>query len=222
MVTIAHITKKILQEKPFIHEALEKDLVNIIALAEMIRPEIEKELGKVKTSAVSMAIRRYLEQTKKEFYNQVKISKVTDLLIKSNLFEISLLKSEAVYKKLMKLYDIVDFKIGDTLNIIGGNYEILIVSNEKYRKKFEEMLKGEKIKLVRGKLASVSVKIPQEFIDNPGFYFAITKVLAMNNISIYDIVNTETEATFILNDNDIGKAYDVLKKEISVEFYQKQ
>ena len=221
MVTVAHLTKKILQEKPFIHEALAKDLINIGALAEMIKPDIVKEIGDVKSSAISMAIRRYIEQNKKEFYHRVKLTKKSDLLVKSNLFEISLLKSDTIYKKLIRLYDIVNFSEGDTLNIIHGNYEILIVVNEKYKKKFLDVLKGEKIKNTSSNLSSISVKIPKEFLIPPGFYFAITKSLALENIPILDIVNTETEATLILFDKDIARTYDLLKKEISLEYYEK-
>ena len=47
MVTISHLTKKLLQERPFIHEALEKDLINVMALAEEIRPDIENEIDKL-------------------------------------------------------------------------------------------------------------------------------------------------------------------------------
>jgi len=219
MVTIAHLTKQILQEKPFIHEALERNLINIIALAEHIKPEIEKELGQVKTSAVSMAIRRYIESTKKKF-EKFKITKKVDILIKSNLCEISLSKSNTIFDKLMKLYKIVDFEKGDTLNIIQGNYKILIVSNEKYEKKIIKILKGEKVKAINRNMASISLPIPDEMIDTPGYYYVMTKTLALNNISIIDVVNTETEATFILHDKDIARAYNILKKEISVEYYE--
>ena len=219
MVTIAHLTKKLLQEKPFIHEALEKDLINIVALAELLKPDIEKEFPKVKISAISMAIRRYLE-TQKTKFKRVSLTESSDLLIKSNLFELSLTKSPTIYKKLTKLYDIVDFSVGDTLNIIHGNYEILIVSNTKYKKDMLNILKGENIKSTQENMASLSMKIPDECIDSPGFYASITKTLAFENISIMDIVNTETEATFILKDKDIGKAYEVLKRDINISYYR--
>jgi hypothetical protein len=220
MVTIAHLTKKILQEKPFIHEALEKDLINIVALAEYIKPDIEKEIGEVKASAISMAIRRYVENSN-SYYKKYKITKKIDISVKSNLFEISLQKSSTIFKKLMKLYDVVNFDIGDTLNIIQGNYEILIVSNDRYEKRFMQILEGEKIKFVKKNMAAISLAIPDELIDIPGYYYIITKTLALNNISIIDIVNTETEATFILQDLDIGRAYNILKREITIEHYKK-
>jgi len=221
MVTISHLTKKLLQDKPFIHEALEKDLINIVALAELLKPDIEKEFKDVKISAISMAIRRYLESNKTKF-KRISLTQNTDLLIKSNLFELSVTKSQTIYKKLTKLYDIVDFSVGDTLNIIHGNYEILIVSNSKYKKDMLKILKHEKIKSIQENMASLSMKIPDECLDTPGFYASITKTLAFENIPILDIVNTETEATFILNDKDIGKAYNVLKRDINISYYKEK
>jgi aspartokinase len=221
MVTTSHITKKLLKDKLFIQEALAKGLVNIGALAEYLQPDIERELGtKTKLAAISMSIRRFVEQNE-EFIHKIQLSRKSNLLIKSNLYKISVLKSPNIYKKLIKLYEEVDFNQNDTLNIIQGNYEILIITNDQYKERFLEILKDETIKKTKENISSISIKIPQENIEHPGFYFAITKTFANENISILDIVNTETEATFLLEDKDISKTYDLLKKEISFEQYKK-
>ncbi len=220
MVTVSHLTKKILQDKLFIHEALEKALVNLGALAEMIRPQIERELEqKVKTSTISMAIRRYMEK-KRQFLKKIKLSKQTDLLVKSNLFEISLPRSAKLHESIPQLYSIVHFDKGDTLNIIYGNYEVLIISNDKYKHKFLEILKNENLSEVQENISSISIKIPPECLYTPGFYFAVTKLLLLENIPIIDIVNTKTEATLLLFDKDIPKSYSVLKNGIELEYYK--
>ena len=220
MPTIAHITKKMIQDRPFIHEALEKGLVNFGALAEFMRPQIELELEqKVKISTISMAIRRYLEKKNKSL-RKIHISKKTDLLAKSNLFEISLSRNASLHKILSQMYQIVDFNVGDTLNIIYGNYEVLIISNDKYKKKILNLLKNEILLEVKDDLSSVSIKIPEDCLYTPGFYFAITKLLLMENISIIDIVNTKTEATFLLFDKDIPRAYSALKNGIELGYYK--
>ncbi|MGV8161894.1 MAG: DUF7523 family protein [Candidatus Nanoarchaeia archaeon] len=221
MVTVSHVTKKILQQKPFVHEALEKGIINMVALAEILKPEIEKELGKVKSAAISMAIRRYVEENQAN-YETIKVAFKPGLTVKSDLFELSVAKSDSIYKKLMKLYEIVDFSINDTLNIIQGNYEILIISNEKYKKKILTMLKGEKIKNIATNISSISLRIPEQNKGIPGFYYSITKTLALENISIVDLVNTENEATLLLKDKDVSRAYECLKKELSYEHYKKK
>jgi hypothetical protein len=220
MVTVSHLTKKAIQNKPYVHECLEKGLINISVLSELIQPEIEKELGKVKISAISMAIRRFLEKNQLSYKKIIKLHN-PELLIKSNLFEISVNKSHDLYKKLINLFDIVDFDSGNTLNIIHGNNEVLIVSNGMYKENFLKILKGERIKLIKENLSSISVKIPKENIEVPGFYYSITRLLTLNNINILDIVNTETEATFILYDKDISRAYDLLKSELKFQSYRK-
>ncbi|MEK6845155.1 MAG: hypothetical protein AABY26_00230, partial [Nanoarchaeota archaeon] len=110
--------------------------------------------------------------------------------------------------------------VGDTLNIIYGNYEVLIVSNDKYKKRFLDILKNEKLSEVQENISSISIKIPQECLYTPGFYFAVTKLLFLENISIIDIVNTKTEATLLLFDKDIPKSYSVLKNGIELEYYK--
>jgi hypothetical protein len=222
MATIAHFTKRALQEKPFIHEALAKGLINLGALSEMLRPEIERELKeKVKESAISMAIRRYMDSQEKSLYKRVSVTRRSEMQIKSNLMEMSIRISPNLFKKLIRLYKVVSFDEGDTLNIIQGNFEVLVLASEKYEKKFLEVLKGDKIKKVRKGLSAISIRIPQEYADIPGFYFALTRPFAMANIPIIEIVNTENEATLVVDDSNVAKSYDLLKQEISFEYYAK-
>jgi aspartokinase len=220
MVTVSHLTKKLIMEKPYVHECLEKGLINIGALSELIYNDIERELGPVKISAVSMAIRRFVEKTNLSYKKSIKEFN-PEMIIKSNLIEISVVKSHDLYKKLVSFFDIVDFDFGNTLNIIHGNNEVLIISNDTYKNHFLKILKKERIKNVKENISSISIKIPQENIEVPGFYYSITRVLTLNNITILDIVNTESEATFILNDKQISKAYDLLKSELKLHSYDK-
>ena len=53
------------------------------------------------------------------------------------------------------------------------------MSNDKYKEKFLEVLHEESVKSVKENMASISIKIPKEFIDKPGFYYAIAKILTM-------------------------------------------
>ena len=139
MTSVSRATIKLLQEKPYIHEALEKDLINISALAEMLLPEVENEAGKTKVAAISMSIRRYLEEDNKAKYKKVILNSSMNITLKSDLFEISLAKTPGINKILMELYNVIDAGEGDTLNIIQGNHEVLIISDSIHEKKFEKI-----------------------------------------------------------------------------------
>ncbi|MFA6073192.1 MAG: hypothetical protein WC758_03700 [Candidatus Woesearchaeota archaeon] len=220
MVSVSKLTRDLIHEKPYIHEALEKNLINITALAEMLKVDVEKELGKTKISAISMAIRRYVDEQTEAKYKKVTLTSGVNITLKSDLFEISLAKSPSINEKIIELYRAIDAGSGDTLNIIQGNHEVLIISDAIHQQKFEKLLKGQKIKRIKTNISSLSIRIPREVIDTPGFYYAITKILAIENIPITDIVNTENEATLIIDDKYVSKAYNLLKQNIKIEYWK--
>ena len=216
MVTIAHLINKKMKDLPFIHEAMDKNIINFGGLAELLKPEVEKELNKkVKGSAVSMALRRFHDQNKSLKLKKIKLTEELDLVVKSNLFEVSIQKSPSIFKILGKIYELINFDLGDTLNTIQGNSEVLIISNTKYKKEILRILSKEKIKLINENLAALSMKIPESSISNPGFFFLITKILSWENINIVDMVNTATELTIILNKEDVTKAYNLFQDTIN-------
>lgn len=214
MVTIAHIVENIVGQKPFLEESLARGIINYAALAEILNPEIEKELKKkIKYSAVMMALRRLAEKLENKTIKNLQIRfKETDLTIKSDLFEITVLKSATVISNLRKLYDLVDFSKGDFLTVTSGIYEVTIISNKKHRSKIQKILESEKVSKTIDHLSSITLKIPFEAVETVGFFYLVTKTLNWENINIVEIVSTLTELTFILKEDDVGRAFTALKK----------
>lgn len=214
MVTIAHLVEKIVEQKPFLEEALARGLINYAALAEMLKPEIELELKKqVKHSAIMMALRRLSDKLEKSFIHQAQVRfKETDITIKSDLFEITVLKSPSIINNIKKLYGLIDFPKGDFLTITYGIYEIMFISNKRYKHQILKCLQGEKVIKIIDQLSSLTIKIPLDAVEQVGLFYVVTKALNWVNINIIEIVSTLTEMTFILKENDISKAFNTLKK----------
>jgi|TARA_B100002003_G_C14142153_1_gene549148 aspartokinase len=212
MPTVAHLVKSLVEKKPFVAEALTKGLINYAALAEELSPDIERELQKsVKASAIIMALRRYGESQKDKFKTSYFNFKESDVTIKSGLFEITVEKSNQIPTELKKLYELVDFGKGDFLTITQGLYEVTILSNNKHMKATEKIFKNEKVVKKIEKLSSLTVKIPLDAIHTPGMFYIITKALSWENINLLEIVSTLTELTFILNEDDVSRAFETLK-----------
>lgn len=222
MVTVAHLVENIVEKTPFLEEALARGFVNYAALAETLKPEIEKELKKpVKHAAIMMALRRLSEKLEKGFIKQAHLRfKETDLTIKSDLFELTILKSSTIMSVIKKLYELVDFSKGDFLTMTQGMYEITLISNKKYKTKIQQLFAGEKIVKIIDHLSSLTIKIPIEAVEQVGLFYVISKSLNWENINIVEIVSTLTEMTFILKEDDISRAFTILKKLINEE--QKQ
>ncbi len=217
MVTIAHITKKILEREPFLEEALIKGIINYVALADKLQPEIEKELKKkVKTSAIMMALRRLSEKQKEGIGRRIGLKfKDTDITLKSDLFEITTDKTPKSVERVRRLYDIVDLSKGDFLTITHGVYQTTIISNKKHKKEITKIL-GDSIKIIPN-LSSLTINIPLESYDTVGMFYLITKALAWANINIVEIVSTFTELTVILQEDDVPQSFKIMKKIIEQE-----
>lgn len=217
MVTVAHLVEKIIEQKPFLQEALSAGIVNNAALAEELRPEIEKELKKkVKFSAVNMAIRRLSEKLSKSFVSKAKFDKDSDITIKSDLFEITVFKTEDIQKRVKQVYDLIDFKKGDFLTITQGLNELMIITNKRNEKKITDLFSKNLIKKTVKDLSTVSINIPMQSIGTIGLFYVVTRALNWENINIVDIVSTLTEMTFIIKEDDTARAFNALKKLIQV------
>ncbi|MAG39742.1 hypothetical protein CMI41_02135 [Candidatus Pacearchaeota archaeon] len=213
MPTIAHLTEKIIEQKPFLIESLSEGIVNHAALAEKIKPEIEKELKKkVKFGAVNMSIRRLSEKLEKSFVKQTMFNTNSDITLKSDLVEITLFKLDNIQDKLKKVYGIVNISQGDFLTITQGIHELMIITNKRHEEKVVSLFAQKNIKKTIRNLSSLTVNIPQGSVETLGLFYLVTRSLNWENINIVDIVSTLTEMTFIVSEDDSPKGFRALKK----------
>ncbi|MDP6600498.1 MAG: hypothetical protein QF798_03630 [Candidatus Woesearchaeota archaeon] len=217
MVTVSHLVKKIVSENTFLLEAMCKNLISYGNLAEQLKPEIERELQKkVKESAIIMALRRYEEELQ-DFDKKIKKFKFQgEIIVRTNIIDFNIVKSSNLLNKIKNLYSLVNFGKGDTLNIILGSNEVSIVTNEKYKDKLPNFLKGEKILNKEFDLVALTIVFEgKNFLTTPGVIFTAIRRLAWEQINIYEIVSTMTELTFILGKKDSMKAYNALQEFVS-------
>jgi len=212
MVTVSHIVQKLVNENVFIQESMSKNIISYAALAKQLQPEIEEEIGKtVKKHGIEMALRRYAEQLKQK-HKAISFDYSSDIIMKTQICDISVSRSQTLLGKIKKLYDIVDFEKGDSLNIIQGSCEVSIVTNERYKQRFLDMLKNEKVLNIEVNLISLTMTFSKDFLYTPGIIFNIIRNVAWENINIFEIVSTNTELTFIIHKKDAMKGYKALEK----------
>jgi aspartokinase len=213
MVTVSHLVKKTVSENSFLLEAMSKELISYGNLAEQLKPEIEKELGKkIKDSAIVMALRRYAEELQTFDKKIKKFDLKGEIIMRTNIMDFNVVKSNSLLNKIKNLYGLVNFERGDTLNIILGSNEVSIVANEKYKEKLSKFLKGEKILNKESDLVALTIVFEGEkFLTTPGVIFTAIRKLAWEQINVFEIVSTMTEMTFVLSKKDSMRAYNALQ-----------
>lgn len=212
MATTSQIVKKLVTGRPLLYEALVRNIVNYGNVAKQIKAEVEAEAGKeVKEPAIVMSLRRLAEQVQSIEEPQKHFKFTSDIIMKTGLVDITITKSASLIELLTKIYNLVDFEKGHTLNLTQGNYELTIVLNEKYLNDLLKLVKKEEVLNVEKEMASITIPLSRDFLYTPGIIAKVTRVLTWKNINIYENISTMTELIFIVEKKDALRAYEALQ-----------
>jgi aspartokinase len=213
MVTISHIVNKLVDERIYLHEALSKGIASYGSVAKHLKTEIEKELGKeVEHSAIVTALRRYSEKLTTKLKDVKFNTKNSEVNLKTHIIDINVVKTQELFDKLKRFYDLINFEKGDILHIIYGRTHVAIVTNERYKEKILNLLQNQKIKKIEENLVALSFTVGKERIDKPGVLFQITRNLAWENINVIEIISVDVDITFIVEKKDANKGYNALER----------
>jgi len=213
MTTISHIVTKLVDERIYLYEALSKKIASYGSVAKRLKPEIEKELGKeVEHTAVVTALRRYAEKIHTKSKDISFDTRHSEINLKTNIVDINVLKTQELFDKLKRFYDLIDFEKGDILHVIYGRTHVAIVTNERYKQKMLNLLQNQKIKKIEEDLVALTFTVGKERIEKPGVLFKITRSLAWENINIVEIISVDMEVTFIVSKKDAIKGYKSLER----------
>ncbi|MBI4016429.1 MAG: hypothetical protein HY363_01925 [Candidatus Aenigmarchaeota archaeon] len=213
MATVSYIVANLIEQKPFIEDALARGIINYAALAEELLPEIELQMKKkLHASAVMMALRRLAEKLPKRISVPAAKFHESDITIKSDLFEITAANSPTSVKAVQKMYGLVNISKGDFITVTQGLYEITIIANKRYKNSILKILTGEKITKSIDHLSSLTIRISEKAVEEVGLFYVITKALAWENIPITEIVSTFTEQTYVLKEEFVSQAFYAVKR----------
>jgi aspartokinase len=216
MVTISHVVSKLVDERIYLYEALNNKIASYGSVAKHLKPDIEKELGReVEHYAIVTALRRYADKIVKKS-DEVKFHATqSEVNLKTHIIDINVLKTQDLFDKLKRFYDIVDFQKGDILHIIYGRSHVAIVTNERYKTKILNLLQNQKIIKINDDLVSLTFTVGKERIEKPGVLFKLTRSLAWENINVIEIISVDVDVTFVIEKRFATKGYDILEKLIT-------
>ena len=213
MPTISHLVKKIIQSRPLLQEALSYNIINYANLADYLKVQIKAEMGEdVKDAAIVMALRRVADKMQKKEKIDLPFKFNTEIIMKTGLADITLVKSPLLLQKLKQVYALVDHNKGETSNIIIGNYEITVVISEKYLEKVLAICTDETLLNKELGLVSIAMSFSKEFFYTPGIIAKVSRKLHWENINVYENISTMTELIFVVHKKDATRAYQALQK----------
>jgi hypothetical protein len=187
-MTIAQNVRNHLRNKPYLLEALEKDIVNLSELSRQIQEELQIE----NMSAVKAALRRFSEELQK--HKQKREEKVLQVLKRSAM---------AVYdrKSVIITTKEIDTKTGMKVDLLGKVVYLLDRSDMPVR--ITSLVKHDNCTMI-------VVHSPEELEATPGVVAFLTTLLAEQNVNIIEFISCWTETIIVVEKKDSLKAYEVL------------
>lgn len=213
MKTIQEAVENSIRKTPFIEEALNEKLINVSSLARIILPDVSEILNKeVKIGAVMMAINRLSPANKLRIRRNIKklASNLGDFIVRSDLCDFTFKNTPSLLREISKLLSKASDSNDYFLTVSQGIFETNIVVNKNLQVHVEQMFKQETLINNVLDLASITLKLPKENLEQSGIYYFILKQLAWANIPLQEIISTTNEMTIVVKEKDVNETFSIL------------
>lgn len=213
MKTIQDVVESTIRKTPFIEEALNEKLINVSSLARVILPEVSKSLKKeVKIGAVMMAINRLSPASELRIRRNIKklALDLGDVIVRSDLCDFTFKNTPSLLKEIAKILS----KSADSndyfLTISQGIFETNIVTSKNLQPFVEAIFEKETVIHNVTNLASITIKLPKENLEQSGVYYFILKQFAWANIAVQEVISTTHEMTIVVKEEDVNETFSIL------------
>jgi len=213
MKTISSAVEDYIKSKPFLISALSQGIINLTSLSRIIKTEIELSLKKeVRYGAIVMALKRLSSELEfRTTYKIIKIIKdIGDITVRSSLVDYNFKVTDTLLSNQAKLLSKVDNN-DDFYTSSRGVNECNIVVSGNLSSLVETILKEEICISKQSNLSSISIKLPAENVSIPGVYYFVFQRLSWEGINIYEVISTSNEFTILVNEEQVDKAFRVIK-----------
>lgn len=213
MDRLSKVIERLINQSPFIQEAISEGLINISSLARKLNPDIRKITGKdVSDSAIIMAIKRMPPGTNQKIEHRIKnfMADLGDLIVRSNLVKCTFNNyvgiSQDQAKFLNQIKDISD----NFYTVSRGVAETTVITNEQFKNHITELFSQSQLISESSNLSSITMKLPQVNTEISGVYYYLLKKLAWEGINLSEVISTTNEFTIVVDTKIVSKAFTVL------------
>ncbi len=213
MITVPQATKTIVERSRYLTEAISKGIINYSSLARYIKPELEHMLLKpVSEAAILMALKRLEKELQPKFVPLTIFQSAPDMIVRSNLLEFSIANSEHLASSFTRLFEAHKKNKSSFFVITEGISETTIIISQDLELQAKNALQGEEVLSQFSNLSAITIRMSKEISYAPGVVYFFLKSLAWEGINIMEVVSTYLELTLVLEDKDISRSFEILKR----------
>ena len=218
-LSVPDAMREVLANNSVYREALELRIANYTALAEKIKPDIEKLTGyKVNQNTIVVAIKRFadaLEKIKSDNNTTPSIATKAKMSLTSSIIDIDFQKDNEDDDTLANILDEF-FEQENRYNLFqtDSHFTLLTEDADEIRKMVADAIEKFDGK-IKGGLSKITVSIGP---DEQGPYYLlslVSNILYTHQIPVHSAFFTPNEMVLILSEKDAARAYDSIRMKIS-------
>ena len=209
--SVPHAVRQIIGSSTLFFQALSTGIANYTALAQKIKPEVEKMTkSEVNVNTLVVAIKRFADSLDGIDYEYHPIFEGVRMSLTGSIIDIDFHETDDVYQVLDEI-----FELGSGYNMFRTNKQIRLFAEDidEIRTMFKSSPKRAIGEITDG-LSKITITVQS---DKENTYEVLSIVLSLlhnNRIPLYNAFFTQNEIILILGMNDAAKAYEVIREKL--------
>ncbi len=209
--SVPHAVRQIIGSSTLFFQALSTGIANYTALAQKIKPEVEKlTKSEVNVNTLVVAIKRFADSLDGIDYEYHPIFEGVRMSLTGSIIDIDFHETDDVYQVLDEI-----FELSSGYNMFRTNKQIRLFAEDidEIRTMFKSSPKRAIGEITDG-LSKITITVQS---DKENTYEVLSLVLSLlhnNRILLYNAFFTQNEIILILGMNDAAKAYEVIREKL--------
>jgi hypothetical protein len=210
--SVPHAVKQIIGSNTLFFQALSTGIANYTALAQKIKPEVEKlTKSEVNINTLVVAIKRFADSLHEINYEYHPVFDGVRMNLTGSIIDIDFHESNEIYQVLDEI-----FELGSGYNMFRTNRQIRLFAEDidEIRSMFKSSHKGATGEIKDG-LSKITITVQSDKQNTYEVLSIVFSILHNNRIPLYNAFFSQNEIILILSVKDAGKAYEVIREKLN-------
>lgn len=209
--SVPHAVREVIGSNTLFFQALSTGIANYTALAQKIKPEVEKlTKSEVNVNTLVVAIKRFADSLDGNDYEFHPIFDGIRMTLTGSIIDIDFHETDDVYQVLDEI-----FELGSGYNMFRTNKQIRLFAEDmdEIRSMFKSSHKGATGEIKDG-LSKITITVQSDKENTYEVLSIVLSILHNNRIPLYNAFFTQNEIVLILGMDDAAKAYEVIREKL--------
>ena len=209
--SVPHAVREVIGSNTLFFQALSTGIANYTALAQKIKPEVEKlTKSEVNVNTLVVAIKRFADSLDGNDYEFHPIFDGIRMTLTGSIIDIDFHETDDTYQVLDEI-----FELGSGYNMFRTNKQIRLFAEDmdEIRSMFKSSHKGATGEIKDG-LSKITITVQSDKENTYEVLSIVLSILHNNRIPLYNAFFTQNEIVLILGMDDAAKAYEVIREKL--------